>query len=178
MGRLYRRLKITVRIIRALLGKRRMHETVTICGHEEFIISTVKALELLKEKAPDAYELLRRYVGNIISGKPSGVFPDILWLGPTFVIIGSSYSEGSTIEYAGALAHEAYHCELYTNAERENPGKSVEATAYSGEHAERLCLQYQCDVLRRLGLDEKDIKQYESAMDTRWWDVPFDRQDW
>jgi len=155
-----------------------MHETVTIRGNAEFINSTIKGLELLKEQAPDAYELVMKHIGDIVSGKPSGVFPDMLWLGPTFVIMGPSYSEGSPIEYAGALAHEAYHCELYRKAERNNPSSSVEPNAYSGEHAEGLCLQYQCDVLRRLGLDESEIKEYANGLHTRWWEVPFERRDW
>jgi hypothetical protein len=142
---------ITLRIIKALLGKKRIHETVTVRGNAEFIDSTIKALELLKEQVPDAYELVLKHIGDIVSGKPSGVFPDMLRLGPTFVIMGPSYSEGSPIEYAGALAHEAYHCELYRKAERNNPSSSVQPNAYSGEDAEKFCLQYQCVCLEDLG---------------------------
>jgi hypothetical protein len=178
LERLYKRIIITLRIIKALLGKKHVHETVTIRGNKEFISSTIKALNLLKEKVPDAYELVQRHIGDIVSGKPSGVFPDMLWLGPTFVIMGPSYSEGSTIEYAGALAHEAYHCELYRTAERHDPDDSVQSNAYSGEHAERSCLQYQCNVLRKLGLEESAIKEYESGLRTRWWEVPFERREW
>jgi hypothetical protein len=176
--RLYRRIVITVRIIRALFGKKRIYGTVTVRGNEEFISATIKALELLKEKTPEAHELVQKHIGDIVSGKPSGVFPDILWLGPTFVIMGPAYSEGSTIEYAGAIAHEAYHCELYTQGENDNPSNAVPPNTYSGEHAERLCLQYQCAVLRKLGLDEENIKEYESGLHTRWWEVPFERRDW
>jgi hypothetical protein len=75
---LYRRIIITLRIIKALLGKKRIYEKVTIRGNEEFINSTIKALELLREKASDAYELVQRHIGDIVSGKPSGVFPDML----------------------------------------------------------------------------------------------------
>ncbi len=178
MDSLYRRIIITLRIIKALLGKKHICEKVTIRGNEEFINSTIKALELLKEKAPEAYELVQKHVGDIVSGKPSGVLPDMLWLGPTFVIMGPSYSEGETIEYAAAIAHEAYHCELYTTAEKGNPGQAVQPDAYSGEQAEGLCLQYQCGVLRKLGLDEEAIKEYGSQLHSRWWEVPFEQRDW
>ncbi len=178
MDSLSRRIIITLRIIKALLGKKRIYEKVTIRGNEEFINSTIKALELLREKASDAYELVQRHIGDIVSGKPSGVFPDMLWLGPTFVIMGPSYSEGGTIEYAGGIAHEAYHYELYTKAEKGNPGRRVQPDAYSGEQAEGLCLQYQFDVLRKLGLDEEVIKEYVTKLHSRWWEVPFERRNW
>ncbi len=80
LHRLYRRIIITLRIIKALLGKKRTHETVTVRGNAEFIDSTIKAVELLKEQVPDAYELVLKHIGDIVSGKPSGVFPDMLWL--------------------------------------------------------------------------------------------------
>lgn len=178
LGRLYRRLVIALRIIKALFDKKSRHEAVTIYGSENFISATVKALELLKDKTPEAYQLVRTHVGDIVSGKPSAVFPDMLWLGPTYVIMGASYSEGSTIEYAAAIAHEAYHCELYSKAEKANPGKRVQPNDYSGEQAEALCLQFQCDVLSKLGLDEERIKEYANQLHTRWWEVPMDKRDW
>jgi len=173
-----RRIAITLQFIKVLFGKKHTHEKVTIRGNDEFIGSTIEALELLKEKAPEAHELVLKYIGEIVSVKPSGVFTDMLKLGPTFVFIGSSYSEGPAVEYAGALAHEAYHCELYMKAKRGNLESRVPRNAYAGERPERLCLQYQCDVLRKLGVDEDRIKEYESQLHTKWWEVPFERQDW
>jgi hypothetical protein len=115
-------------------------------------------MELLEETVPETYQLVQKHIGDILSGTPSGVFADMLWLGPTFVIIGPSGSNRSTPEYAGVLAHEAYHCELYSNAERGGLGSHVERSAYSGENAEKLCLQYQCYVLRKLGMSEEKSK--------------------
>jgi hypothetical protein len=174
----YRRIIISIRISRALLGKKWIYATVAIHGNTEFINATIKALEILKEQIPDAYNLVLKHVGDIVSGKPSGVFPDMLWLGPTFVIMGPAYSERTAIEYAGALAHEAYHCELYRRAEMNGHGSSVPVHAYAGEDAEKLCLDYQCDVLRRLGLDQSIIEEYENGLQTRWWEIPFEQRDW
>ncbi len=178
MGSIYRRIVITLRFIIALFCKKRVHGTVTIRGSERFIDSTINALEVLKHKVPEAHGLVEKHIGDIVSGKPSGVFPDLLWLGPTFVIMSSSYSEGSTIEYAAAIAHEAYHCELHMKAKKANPNSPVQPDAYSGEQAEKVCLQYQCNVLRKLGLDEDAIKEYGRLLHTRWWEVPFERRDW
>jgi len=155
-----------------------MHDGVAIRGHEAFVRATVEALELLKAKTPDVYALVQKHIGDIVSGKPSGVFTSMLGFGPTVVVMGPLFSEGSVIEYAGALAHETYHCELYRAAEKDGARNAVSEDAYSGEHAESLCLRYQCDALRRLGLNELHIERYETGLATRWWDVPLDRRDW
>ena len=118
LNRLSRRIRIVLRIVRVLLGKKHVYGNVTIRRSEDFISLTVRAMELLEETVPETYQLVQKHIGDILSGTPSGVFADMLWLGPTFVIIGPSGSNRSTPEYAGVLAHEAYHCELYSNAER------------------------------------------------------------
>jgi hypothetical protein len=172
------RIGILWRVVRALLGKRHVYGNITIYGNEDFINLTIKALELLREIIPDTYQLVGKHIGDIVSGTPSGVFTSMRWLGPTFVTISPSCSNGSTREYAGVLAHEAYHCELYSNAERGGLGSHVERSVYSGENAERLCLQYQCDVLRKLGMSEVEVQAYQGLIRTKWWEVPYEKRDW
>lgn len=144
-----RRIAIALRFIKVLFGKKRVHDKITIRGNEEFINSTIEALQLLKEKVPEAYELVLKYVGDIVSFKPSRVFPDTLELGPTYVLIGASYSEGPVAEYAAGIAHEAYHCELYMKAKKENLDRDVPYDVYGGEQAEGSCLQYQCECTKK-----------------------------
>jgi hypothetical protein len=156
-----------------------MHGGVVVRGDDAFVRATIDALELLKAKTPDVYALLEKHVGFVISGKPSAVVVRGLARFPTtMVVMGPAYFERSAVEYAGALAHETYHCELYRHAEQSAPGRPVPRHAYSGEHAETLCLRYQCDVLRRLGLDEAHIDRYEKSLESRWWEVPFDQRSW
>ena len=150
-----------------------------IRGDDAFVRATVEALELLKSRTPDAYALLEMHIGDVVSGQPSGVAISALrHLPKTMIVMGLSYSEHSTVEYAGALAHETYHCELYRRAQGGDPHGSVPTNVYSGKDAESLCLRYQCDVLRRLGLADAHIARYESALESNWWEVPFDQRDW
>ena len=156
-----------------------MHGGVVVCGDDAFVRATIEALELLKAKTPDVYALLKKHIGYVVSGKPSGVAVTGLARFPTtMVLMGSSYSQGSIVEYAGALAHETYHCELYRRAEQTTPGRPVPEHAHSEEYEESLCLRYQCDVLRQLGLDEAQIDRYERSLESKWWEVPFDQQNW
>jgi hypothetical protein len=176
---LYPRIVRALRLARAFFGKKYVHDGVVIRGDDAFIRATVEALQLLKSKAPDVYALLQMHIGDVVAAKPSGVIPRALrHLPKTMVTMGPSYSERSTVEYAGALAHEIYHCELYRRAQRGDPHHLVPANEYSGEHAESLCLRYQCDVLRRLGLPEAHIDRYESRLKSKWWEVPLDQRDW
>lgn len=178
LSSLFRRAGIVLRVVRALIGNNRFYDDITIYGNEDFIESTIKALELLKGKIPDTYKLVQMHIGDIVSGTPSGVFTDLRRFGPTFVIVAPSCSNGSIREYAADLAHEAYHCELYSNAERGGLGSHVEPSAYSGENAEKLCLRYQCDVLRKLGMSEIEVQDYEGLIRTKWWEVPYEKRDW
>ena len=156
-----------------------MHGGSVVCGDDAFVRATIEALELLKAKTPDVYALLEKHIGYVVSGKPSGVVVTGLARFPTtMVLMGPSYSQGSIVEYAGTLAHESYHCELYRRAEHTAPGSPVPEHAHSGENAESLCLRYQCDVLRRLGLDEAQIDRYERSLESKWWEVPFDQRSW
>ena len=156
-----------------------MHGGVVIRGDDAFVRATIEVLELLKAKTPDVYALVEEHIGYVVSGKPSGVVVRGLARFPTtMVLIGPAYSQRSIVEYAGALAHETYHCELYRRAEQLAPARPVPSHAHSGEHAESLCLRYQCDVLRRLGLDEAQIDRYERSLESKWWEVPFAQRSW
>jgi len=86
-------------------------------------------------------------------------------------------SELSIENRAGVLAHETYHAELYRRAQNGNPRQAAPKNAYSGEHAESLCVAYQCDVLRRLGVDEWDIQQWERSLKSKWWEAQGDGWD-
>lgn len=163
----------------SLFGKAQIHGRVTARGDKAFVRATMGALELLKARTPDVYSLLEKHIESVISGEPSGVFVRGLARYPaTMVLVGPAYAKASVTEYAGALAHEAYHCELYRRAEQSAPGRPVPRHAYSGQDAESQCLKYQCDVLRRLGLDECLIGRYESGLQSKWWEVPYDQRSW
>jgi hypothetical protein len=180
--RWYRKTNELVHLTRMLLfGRRQTHGRVTVIGEGAFVRATIDVLELLKTKTPDVYTLLEKHIWIVISGKHSCVVVNALAHMPTtMTVVGlAQHQRQSVIENAGGLAHEAYHCELYRRAEQSAHGGLVPKQAYSGEHAESMCLEYQCEVLRRLGLDEALIDRfYESSLQSRWWEVPYEQIDW
>jgi hypothetical protein len=82
------------------------------------------------------------------------------------------------IEYAGALGHEAYHCELYRKpkgtilvalcSQMHIPGRTLRGYVFN---TNAMCLE-------DLGWMKEILKEYDSGLHTRWWAVPFERRDW
>src|SRR5215469_8627364 len=58
------------RIVKALLNS---GGEVVVIGDDAFVRATTEALELLKNKTPDVYALLRKHIGCIVSSKPKRV---------------------------------------------------------------------------------------------------------
>jgi hypothetical protein len=137
---------------------------VTIVGDNAFVRETTAALKLLKNRTPDVYALLQKHIGCVVSSKPTRVsshffaaccVTSLLAYAPTTVVLMRPYgSELPIEERAGILAHETYHAELYRRAQNGDRHQVPPENAYAGERAETLCVAYQCEVLRRLGLDE------------------------
>lgn len=172
------------RIAAALLNSER---GVEIIGDDHFVRLTTEALDLLKSKVPDVYALLRKHVGCIVSSKPQRYssrpfaaccLTYLLACAPTTAVLMRPYGSELPIETRAAfLAHEAYHAELYRVAQDGNPSRKPPRDAYSGERAETLCVAYECDVMRRLGVDEWDVQRFEQQLKTKWWESDGDGWD-
>jgi hypothetical protein len=180
----YRRAITRRRIVKALFNPR---GGVVIIGDDAFVRATTEAVELLKNKTPDVYALLQKHIGCVVSSKPTRVsshsfaaccLTSLLALSLTTAVLMRPYGSELSIEQrAGVLAHETYHAELYRLAQRGNPRQKVPDDAYAGEYEESLCVAYQCDVLRRLGVDEWDIHQQKLSLKSKWWESPGDGWD-
>ena len=177
----YRRAITRRRIVKALCGPRL---GVEIIGDDAFVRRTTEAVELLKNETPDVHALLQKHIGCVVASKPTRVsrpafaaccLASLLAYFPTTVVLMRPYGSELSIEKrAGVLAHETYHAELYRRAQNGNPRQAVPHNAYTGEHAESLCVAYECDLLRRLGVDEWDIHQNERSLESKWWEAPGD----
>lgn len=177
----HRRRRKRRRIIKALFNSQ---GGVTIVGDGAFVRATTAALELLKSQTPDAYALLQKHIGCVVSSKPTRVsshffaaccLTGLLVYAPTTAVLMRPYGSELPLEQrAGILAHETYHAELFRRAQNGNPRQRPPKDAYSGERAETECIAYECDVLRRLGVDEWDIHRQVRLLDSKWWEAPGD----
>ena len=125
-------------------------------GDAEFLMRTKNALRMLMS-APQ-FGVIQAHVTVIRQGKRSGMKA---WAAkPTFVV-GTATWKYSTIWYAGAIAHDAYHAKLYRDAKSASRGAKPGADTWTGSEAEKQCLAFQKQVLAHLGADQKTIAYIE-----------------
>jgi hypothetical protein len=118
-------------------------------GTARFRARTRESLASLRGTAE--FDLIRAHLAVIRQGKRSGMKA---WTDkPTFVV-GKATWQHSAVWYAGAIAHDAFHAKLYSDAKKSRRGKP-EAEAWTGAASEKRCLSFQRRILARLGADEK-----------------------
>jgi len=131
---------------------------IEIRGHEEFLLCTKAALQLLQ--LTDGFKDIVSHIAIIRQGTRSGMKA---WgKQPTF-IVGRRTWQHSALWYAGAIAHDAFHSKLYRDAKRESPATEPDADTWTGAEAEKKCLAFQKDILRALNADAKTITYIETC---------------
>ncbi|HET8564339.1 MAG TPA: hypothetical protein VFM35_10745, partial [Candidatus Binatia bacterium] len=126
-------------------------DAIEVRGNAAFRSDTQEALALLRSSS--LFSGLRKYLPMIQQGKRSGMRA---WAKkPTFVV-GKPTWQHSALWYAGAIAHDAYHAKLYQEAKQKS-GREPEADYWTGEEAEKKCLDFQRRILMELKADEKTI---------------------
>jgi hypothetical protein len=121
---------------------------IVIRGDPAFVEQTQNALALLAERAPDAYDKVMRFVGEIEQGDRSGMWA---YEDPPRYAVSLETAFTSLTWYASTIAHDATHSELYHEYLAAHPGGDVPDDVWTGFEAERFCNAYQLDVLTRIG---------------------------
>src|ERR1043166_7302944 len=130
----------------------RLVDEIEIQGRRKFLIRTQEALTLLKQSSQ--FRLGAGHIAIIRQGRRSGMKA---WLEkPTFVV-GTPTWKHSALWYAGAIAHDAFHAKLYTDAKRHNGTEKPDALAWTGVEAEKQCLNFQRRILTDLNADESTV---------------------
>jgi hypothetical protein len=131
---------------------------IEIHGSHEFIERTQESLDLLCPLPEFAF--IRDHLRVIRQARRSGMKA---WLAkPTFAV-GNATWKHSALWYAGAIAHDAYHAKLYCDAVRAPTDARPAAECWTGAAAERQCLEFQIEVLRRLGADDDTLRYLETC---------------
>jgi hypothetical protein len=131
---------------------------IEVRGGPEFHRQTQKSLDLLKPASQ--FETIQAHISIIQQGRRSGMKA---WRKkPTFVA-GKPTWQHSTLWYAGAIAHDAYHSKLYREAKNARGGREPDADAWTGFEAEQKCLAFQRQVFLELGADAATIAYLENC---------------
>lgn len=123
---------------------------IEIRGNAEFRLQTKRALALLFPFAQ--FEIIRDNLAMIQQARCSGMKA---WARrPTF-FVGKPTWHHSTVWYAGAIAHDAYHAALYADAKQRRPGTEPRADDWTGIEAEKKCLAFQRQLLSAINADKQ-----------------------
>jgi len=149
---------------------------IQIVGDAACQTSTQAALRLLGDKAPTHYAIVKAYVGIIeCTSQGSGMYA---YENPPRYLVGDATINAGTIWYAGTIAHDAGHSKLYNDYKLLHPGKPVPDDVWTGETAEKTCLDAQFDALTKIGGTQYQLdyvkngintQYYKIAPSERWW---------
>jgi hypothetical protein len=133
---------------------------IEIVGDAEFCARTRAALELLSSAS--CFEIIRHHIARVKQGKRSGMKA---WAKkPTFVV-GKPTWQHSVLWYAGAIAHDAYHSKLYSQAKTASNRSQPGAASWAGSEAEKQCLVFQRQVLIDLNAGPKTIAYIDKLLE-------------
>ena len=121
---------------------------IDVRGNRQFRWQTRQALALLYPL--EQFELIRRNISIIRQARRSGMKA---WAKKPTFLVGKPTWRHSVVWYAGAIAHDAYHGELYAGGKTNCTGKAPEADVWSGVEAETKCLVFQAEVLLALNAE-------------------------
>jgi len=147
---------------------------IAIHGSRPFCEAVESALRRLAADAPEAFSLCKEFIETVVMSRHSGVMAKRR---PAIVLLGDWVTRVSPPYLASTVVHEAYHCKLYWS-HHDGEGKPVPVDVYSGEAAERQCLEYQTSVLKQRGGTETELRHLREGMATEWWKVPWHERAW
>lgn len=130
---------------------------VIVEGDDEFQKKTYEALALIKEKAPDQYDVVKKYISIIRMAEKSGMraYDD-----PPVYEVGSATSSASLSWYASTICHDAYHSKLYHDYFKKFRVKPPNS-AWTGRGAENKCLAFQKKCLEKFSAPTDEIKHLQ-----------------
>lgn len=131
-------------------------EGFTVVGHADFAAATREAILLLKKSV--SFDAIRAAVPVIEEHDCSGM--NVYAPRPTFLVGEKTWTAGA-LWYAGAIAHDARHSQLYAAAKRRLGGLEPPPEEWRDYSGEQRALDYQAGVLRELGADARTLRYLE-----------------
>lgn len=148
---------------------------IVIKGDASCQAATRDALNALK-RAPRHYEMATKYIG-VIECVPQGSGMFAADNPPRFAV-GEATKNVGTLWYASGIAHEAGHSKLYHDYKINNKSSWVPAEIWSGEAAERICLEAQYDAMKQMGGSQAELDHIKNSINSRYFEVPYGDRWW
>lgn len=136
LGKIVKRLRGTVDIVRAGLRGSERTGNIDVYGRPEFRRAVRTALLMLREANLPAWETLTRHVDSILEG---GRTVAVVTASPAFIFIDRPHADQAPALLAATIAHLACSCQLHRDYQSAFPGRRVPRDTYSGSHAQERC---------------------------------------
>lgn len=127
---------------------------VSISGLAQFKNQVTSALAILAKKAPQEYQMIKKYIGRIEENERSGM---LAYEEPPVYQLSLQTAFYSLTWCAGTIAHDAYHSKLYHDYKEEH-GEPVPYQQWAGFEAEIECIAYQIATLKKISAPENEIE--------------------
>lgn len=150
--------------------------SIQIKGDAACKSSTLDALKLLNDSAPTHYATAIKYIGIIeCAPQGSGMFAAE---NPPRQLVGDNARSAGAVWYAGGIVHESCHSKLYHDYKAAHPGQLVPPDAWSGESAEKTCLDFQYDALTKVGGTQDQLDYIKNVINTKYYEVSYSQRWW
>jgi hypothetical protein len=124
-----------------------------VLGDEKFSAMVNDALDLLREKAPEAYIIVAENVGRIKQSPQSGMAAEED--PPTFELADTS-AYYSLTWCAAVIAHDSYHSKLYHDYKNQH-GLPVPHEHWAGVATESICNAHQIKVMEAIEAPQHEL---------------------
>ncbi len=151
------------------LGVANSRHKIIVNGNERFVQHVSSCLDLLARKYPEAYKFSQKYIGIIAQNRRSGM---IAWGNPPIYNMSDTTAYYSLTWCASSIAHDAYHSYLYQKFKPKGSQRTPDRY-WADFKAERLAIQYQTRVAKKIGADQHEI-DYLGTLDGKHADVDGD----
>ncbi len=150
--------------------------SITIKGDATCQSQTLEALKLLSTNTPKHYSTITSYISVIeCVAQGSGM---LAYENPPRYLVGDATRNAGTVWLAGTIAHDAGHSRLYHDYLSAHPGESVPNEIWTGEAAERTCLEAQHDALTKIGGTQTQLDHVMNIINSQYYNVPYDQRWW
>lgn len=131
----------------------RIYQEILITGPEQYIDDIAYGLDLIRDKDPQNWMIVRRNITRITLTGSSGIDVET-----GRYTTNNNKLYGETKEWvASEIVHDAWHRELFRRGE-----------AYNHEIGERICLERQNEFFERVGINFRI--NIENALKSKYWE--------
>lgn len=142
---------------------------IQVVGDDAFKSKVTNALTLLKQKSPEVYDRVIKYIAVFRQASRSGMRA---YDNPPVFEIGDATASATTTWFASAIAHDATHSQLYNDYRDAHPGQQVPDDTWIGQPAEVTCMAFQLATLKAIGAPTYEVDYLAKLSDgsSNYWD--------